>query len=102
MAAIIAYMSTLPNIDREDVPVKVGPLSYVLGEFDVIPLIPSEKMDQSIPFAKHVEPGVNAEYGKYLEVVCTNCHGTHLKGGSPLVPGGSPVADLTSTGMSAK
>lgn len=102
MAAVIAYMMMLPKVDREDLPVKVGPLAYVLGEFDVIPLIPSEKIEHDAPFAKEVEPGVNAEYGKYLAVVCTNCHGAELKGGGPLVPGGSPVPDLTSTGPSAK
>lgn len=102
MAAIIAYMSTIPEVDREDLPVKVGPLAYVLAEFDVIPLIPAEKVDHTIPFAKHVEPGVNIEYGKYLAVVCTNCHGPQLKGGGPLVPGGAPVPDLTATGEASK
>ncbi len=102
MAAIIAFMSTVPKVDREDLPMRPGPLAYVLAEFDVIPLVPAEKMDHTIPFAKHVEPGINIEYGKYLAVVCTNCHGPELKGGGPLVPGGSPVADLSSTGAASK
>jgi mono/diheme cytochrome c family protein len=102
IAAVIAFMSTLPKVDREDLPVKPGPLAYVLGEFDIIPLIPAGKTDHNVPFAKHVEPGVNVEYGKYLAVVCTNCHGPELKGGGPLVPGGSPVPDLTPTGAASK
>jgi mono/diheme cytochrome c family protein len=102
MAAIIAYMSTVPNVDREDQPVKVGPLGYVLGEFDVIPVIPAELTNHEMPFAKEIKPGVNPEYGKYLAVVCTNCHGPELKGRGPMVPGGSPVPDLTAAGRAAK
>lgn len=98
IASIIAYMSTVANVDREDVPVKVGPLAYVLGMFDMIPVIPAEKTDHSIPFATEILPGTTPEYGKYLAVVCTNCHGPQLKGRGPMVPGGSPVPDLTATG----
>lgn len=98
IAAIIAYMSTVPSVDRDDVPVKVGPLAYVLGMFDVIPLIPAEKTDHTMAFPKGVNPAVTTEYGKYLAVVCTNCHGPKLKGRGPMVPGGLPAPDLTTTG----
>lgn len=98
MAAIIAYMSTVPKVDREDVPVKVGPLGYVLGIFDMIPVVPAEKTDHARPFPEAVTPAVNVEYGKYLATICTGCHGPQLKGRAPMVPGGSPVPDLTSTG----
>lgn len=102
MAAIIAYMSTVPNVDREVPPVKLGPMAYVLGEFGVIPVIPAEITDHNLPFAKPVAPGATAEYGKYLAVICTNCHGPNLKGRGPMVPGGSPVPDLTATGNAGK
>lgn len=102
MAAIIAYMSTVPNVDREDMSVRLGPMGYALGEFQVIPVIPAELTDHNLPFAKEMTPGVNAEYGKYLAVVCTNCHGPNLKGRGPMVPGGSPVPDLTATGKAGK
>ena len=102
MAAIIAYMSTVPNVDREDPPVTVGPLAYVLGMLDVIPVIPAEKTDHAVPFAKEVKPSATPEYGKYLAVVCTNCHGPQLKGRGPLMPGGSPVPDLTASGTPGK
>jgi mono/diheme cytochrome c family protein len=102
MAAIIAYMSTVPKVDREDLPATVGPMGLVLGEFNVFPLVPADKIDHSMPFAKEIQPGVNVEYGKYLAVVCTNCHGLELKGKGPMVPGGSPIPDLTSTGNASK
>lgn len=102
MAAIIAYMSTVPNVDRDDPPVRVGPLAYVLGAFDMLPLIPAEKTDHVMPFPKALKPAVTAEYGRYLAVVCTNCHGPQLKGRGPMVPGGSPVPDLTITGKAGQ
>jgi mono/diheme cytochrome c family protein len=102
IAAIIAYMSTVPNVDREDFPVQVGPLAYVLGMLDMIPVIPAEKIDHSMSYATAVTPSVTPEYGKYLAVVCTNCHGPQLKGRGPMVPGGSPVPDLTASGTPGK
>jgi mono/diheme cytochrome c family protein len=98
MAAVIAYMSTVPKVDRDVPGVKLGPLGYVLGEFDVIPVIPAKLTDHDLPFAEPIQPAVTAEYGKYLAVICTNCHGPNLKGRGPMVPGGSPVPDLTKTG----
>lgn len=102
IAAIIAYMSTVAPVDREDVPVKVGPLAYVLGMLDMIPVIPAEKTDHAMLFAKAVASAATVEYGQYLSVVCTNCHGPQLKGRGPMVPGGSPVPDLTTTGRAGQ
>ena len=102
MAAIIAYMSTVPSVDREIPRTTIVPLGYVLGFLDVIPVIPAEKTDHARSFAKEIKPAVSAEYGQYLAVVCTNCHGPQLKGRGPMIPGAPPPPDLTATGNPGK
>ena len=102
IASIIAYMSTVPPVDREDSPIEIGPLGYVLGIFDVIPVIPAEKTNHTSRFAPEVSPTETLAYGKYLAVVCTNCHGPELKGRGPMIPGGLPIPDLTTTGQAGK
>jgi mono/diheme cytochrome c family protein len=102
MADIIAYCSLLPDVDREMPSFKIGPLAYVLTEFDKIPLIPAENTEHDKPFAKNMKPEATEEYGKYLAAMCVNCHGSNYKGGKSLVPGGKAPADISSTGNPGK
>ncbi len=102
MAAIIAYCSQVPPVDREPSEFKLGPLGYVLSEFGLIPLLPAEFTDHQIHFAKEVKREVSVTYGQYLSTICINCHGPNLKGGESPVPGGKYVADITSTGNPGK
>jgi mono/diheme cytochrome c family protein len=98
MAAIIAYCTQLPAVDREPKKFRVGPLGIVLSEFGLIPLLPAEFTDHEIQFPKEVKAEVSAVYGKYLSTICINCHGQNMKGGESPVPGGKYVADISSTG----
>jgi len=102
MAAIIAYCTQVPPVDREPLSFRIGPLGYVLSEFGLIPLLPAETTDHSISFHKPLERTISAEYGKYLATVCINCHGQNMKGGDSPVPGGKYVADITATGNPGK
>jgi mono/diheme cytochrome c family protein len=102
MAAIIAYCSQVPNVDREPREFKIGPLGYVLSGLGLIPLLPAEFTDHQIHFAKEIKREISAAYGKYLSTICINCHGANLKGGDSPVPGGKYVADITSTGNPGK
>jgi cytochrome c553 len=102
MAAIIAYCSQVPPVDRESREFKIGPLGYVLSEFGLIPLLPAEFTDHQIFFAKEVKREVSAAYGKYLSTICINCHGANMKGGESPVPGGKYVADISATGNPGK
>jgi mono/diheme cytochrome c family protein len=102
MAAIIAYCSQVPAVDRVNEEFRMRPLGYILGQFDMIPLLPAEMTDHSLPFAQEIKPANPVEYGKYLSTVCMNCHRADMKGGESLVPGGKYVADITSTGNPGK
>ena len=102
MAAIIAYCSQLPPVDREQKEFRVGPLGIVLSEFGLIPLLPAELTDHDLQFPKEVKPEVTATYGKYLSTICMNCHGQNMKGGESPIPGGKYVADISSTGNPGK
>lgn len=102
MADIIAYCSQLPPVDREQEEFSIGPLGYVLSELDLIPLLPVEFTNHKLPYAKEIAPAVTAEYGKYIAMMCANCHGPKLKGGESPVPGGKYVADISATGKPGK
>jgi mono/diheme cytochrome c family protein len=102
MAAIIAYCSQVPPVDREQKTFTLGPLGYALSEFGLIPLLPAEFTDHQIMFAKEIKRDVSAAYGKYLSTICINCHGPNMKGGESPVPGGKYVADISSTGNPGK
>ena len=102
MGAIIAYCTNLPPVDRDPGQFSLGPLGYILSEFDLIPLLPAEFTDHQRPLTKDIKREVSAAYGQYLSTICINCHGADLKGGESPVPGGKYVADITSTGNVGK
>jgi mono/diheme cytochrome c family protein len=102
MAAIIAYCTQLPPVDRDPGKFSLGPLGYILSEFGLIPLLPAEFTDHQRQLTKEIKREVSAAYGQYLSTICINCHGTDLKGGESPVPGGKYVADITTTGNVGK
>jgi hypothetical protein len=52
------------------------------------PLVPAEMIDHEGPRPTAPPPGVTVEYGAYLAVGCTGCHGEGFSGGP--IPGISP------------
>lgn len=66
MSSIIAYCSTLPAVDNELPPSKLGPLAYVLTEFNQIPLLPAEMTDHSKPLVDAIKPEASVAYGNIL------------------------------------
>jgi len=93
LAAIIAYLKSLPPVDNE-LPERDLGLLYQLAILSDPSLIPAEVIDHTGPRPPAPEPGVNAEYGKYLATACTICHGPDLSGGSAAGAG----LDLTGGG----
>ena len=85
LADLIAYLKSLPPVDNELPKTELGPLGRVmltLGQLppDLIPDVISIDHDGPRPVAP--EPGVTVEYGKYLAITCTLCHGANLNGGT--------------------
>ena len=97
LGAIIAYIRSLPPVDNELPGLSVGPMGRLLILLDDA-LLPAHVIDHAGQRSPAPEPGVTAEYGEYLTVVCTVCHGDGLTGGS----GGSAGPNITPSGSVGK
>jgi mono/diheme cytochrome c family protein len=103
--AIIAYLTSVQPVDRENPSISAGPLLRAVYLAGQVALVPAEKIDHA---AKPAAPivGVSVEYGRYLAAGCTGCHGLGYSGGP--IPGAPPsfppAANLTpdnATGLGA-
>lgn len=102
MAAIIAYCKSLPYIDSLAAPNEVGPLGKILTVLGKIDMVPAETIDHGYKQPEKVQTAASAAYGQYLVASCTGCHKPALTGGDNPVPGGVPVANITSKGNVGK
>lgn len=92
LAAIIAWVKSMPPVDRELPPLKIGPIGYVLIAKNPARLVPAIGIDHNASFPTPIPPGPTPEYGRYLAVVggCTYCHGDNFAGGIKEGPPGTP------------
>lgn len=98
LSDIIAYIRSLPPVDREVPPPSLGPLGKVLvatGQLtaaaDLIPTHDDEH-PEAPPAAE-----VGIAFGEHLTATCTGCHNVRLTGG-PIMggdPAWGPAANLT-------
>jgi mono/diheme cytochrome c family protein len=100
-ASIVAYVRTLPAVDRANPRVRLGPVGRVLVVTHKLRMDATRIADEGPP-PPPPPPMMVAEYGKYLARigVCMSCHGTHLSGGhleGP--PDAPPASNLTPTGI---
>jgi mono/diheme cytochrome c family protein len=80
VAATIAYLKTVPAVNRTRGPVSLGPvvrLLMVLGQFKIA----VEEIEHTAVQPASVTPAISVEYGKYLAAGCTGCHGPNMSGG---------------------
>ena len=103
LAAIVAYVRSLPPVDNELPRSKLGPLGrglYVAGQ---LPLFAAERVPHDQPVPAAPAAGATTDYGRYLANIggCTGCHGPGLSGGK--IPGTppefKPAANLTPEGI---
>ncbi|MDO1447706.1 c-type cytochrome [Rhodocytophaga aerolata] len=99
LANLIGYLKSLPPVDNELPVHNLKPLArvlYIAGPLSM--LTSAQKIDHTQEVVDKIEPAVNAEYGKYLAVGCSGCHGQDFKGQEMPIPGMKASANITSTG----
>ena len=100
-ASVIAYLRSVPPVDRASARVQLGPIGRVLIATKKIEFDATRLADEGPP-ASPAPQGVTPQYGAYLARIggCLACHGAHLSGGhfegSPSDP---PAANITPTGI---
>lgn len=94
--ALVAYLKSVKPVDRERVPVELGPVARVLTAVGKIKLA-AEQIDHANVKAAQVVPAVSVEYGRYLAVGCSGCHGANFSGGKIDIgpPDWPPASNLT-------
>ena len=97
LGKIIQAIRAQPPVDREVQPNQFTTLVKALAVFGVFPLSPAALIDQPKPHDPPAAEAVSVEYGKYIGVACTGCHGATFAGGPiPGAPATMPVpANLT-------
>jgi len=91
---VIAYLRTLPAVDRPTPPREISYLGRMMVVTHTLPAA-ADHIDHTLPHAALQPPGADAAYGKYLTKIagCFQCHGPDLAGGryegGPDVPAAS-------------
>lgn len=101
MADMIAYLKTLPPVDREIPTRAIAFMPKVMLGLGVIPateLLPAHKIDHAALPQAAPDRGMTVAYGGYMAKVCTACHGEDLAGMPPNEEGGEPTPNLTPGG----
>lgn len=102
LAAVIAYVKSVPPVTRVLPASAVGPIGRMLLVTGKAALIPAKLIDQHAPFPTVPPVGVTAEYGHYLVTSggCAECHGPGLSGGKFAGgPDDPPAQNITPTGI---
>ncbi len=90
LGVIIAYVKSLPPVDNELPRTSLGVLGRGMIVAGMIPLesaIPAEGIDHTAS-PPDIKPGLTPEYGKYMAIFCTGCHGEDFGGGGESVSAG--------------
>lgn len=101
-AALIAYLKSIPAVDRETGQNSIGPIGRALFAKGDLVLLPVEVIAHDAAHPAPVPAGASIEYGRYLvSVGCLGCHGATLSGGH--IPGTppdwKPAANITPAGI---
>jgi mono/diheme cytochrome c family protein len=95
--AIIAYVKSVPPVDREQPALRIGPMARALGLFTDFPLAAAARIDHAR--AQFVEASTStdpAAAGAYIVSTagCRSCHGPDLIGGGGPPPGAANITPI--------
>lgn len=101
IGSLIAYLKTVPRVDRENQPTQLTPMGKIIvvmggaGAF-----FPAEHIDHRKPFDLVPERSATPVYGEYLVNIsgCKSCHKENLAGGKSPVPNSPLARNLTPAG----
>ena len=82
LGALIAYLKTIQPVDNELPERSIGPLFRVMLALGKAPASEPTLINPAAPRLPAPQPGVTVEYGAYLALGCTACHGSNLAGGT--------------------
>lgn len=92
-AALVAYLRSLPPVERTLPRSAMGPLWRVLYLFGQLPILHVERIAHDRAPVQAPIAAVTPEYGHYVAQVCIGCHGGDFAGGPvPGAPPGFPAA----------
>ena len=74
---LIAYIKQIPPVDTNYPEMSAGPILPIVDAIGLLPTA-AEKIDHAAPRPAVPTPGATAEYGGYLSVICTACHGNGI------------------------
>lgn len=96
LGLIVAYLRSVPPVDRENPPFRITALSYIFHGLDMLDVTSADQVDHQRK-NDEVVPSAAPEFGNYvLHLQCRQCHGQNLSGGKLSgAPGLAIPANLT-------
>jgi len=79
MGDLIAYLKQIPPVDSNYPATRFGPIAAIAPAIGLFTPA-AERIDHGAPRQADAVPGATVEYGRYLSVLCTECHGKNLAG----------------------
>jgi cytochrome c553 len=95
IAEIIAYVQTVPPVDRSFPQRSFGPMSRVAALMAASEIVPATTLDHEAPHPPALPRAATLEYGQYLAAACTGCHGADYSGMPAGMGSDLPAANLT-------
>jgi mono/diheme cytochrome c family protein len=103
LSDVVAYIRSLPPVERDLGRVKFGPVFTFVMAFDSSALVAFNIDHQKAHAVEPPDSAPTAEYGEHIVQVCRGCHGANLSGGKIQGDPNMPiVANLTPHGSGLK